>query len=267
MRLYYSMKLYFKYISLLLKSQLQYKASFLMTVAAQFCQPFALFAGIYLLFERFGNIQGWTLYEVFLCYSVVGVCFSSSTCFARGFDIFPGMMIRDAAFDRVLVRPRGTVLQVLGAGFDLKRIGHWLQSLIVLGIAIAGIDIAWDVPRVLTLINMLIGGSVIFTGVYMLQATAAFWTIDTLEFANIFTHGIKEHASYPLDIFPRWITVFFTFVVPFGAINYLPLRYLLGRTGGAGWVYPCIPLAGALFIIPCVWAWRYGVGKYSSSGS
>jgi len=259
-------KLYIKYITLLLKSQLQYRASFLMTVAAQFFQPFTLLAGIYFLFERFGDIRGWTLYEVFLCYSVVGVCFSSATCFARGFDVFPGM-IRNAAFDRVLVRPRGTVLQVLGAGFDLKRVGHWLQALIVLCVAIYGIDISWDIAKAVTLINMLICGSVIFTGVYMLQAAAAFWTIDGLEFANIFTHGIREHASYPLNIFPKWISVFFTFIIPFGTINYLPLQYLLGKINGSGWLYACIPLAGALFIIPCVWAWRFGVSKYSSTGS
>jgi ABC-2 type transport system permease protein len=260
------MKLYFKYVSLLLKSQLQYKTSFFITAAAQFFMPFALFGGIYFLFQRFGNIQGWTLYEVFLCYSVIGVCFSCSTCFARGFDILPNL-IKNATFDRILVRPRGTVLQVLGSGFDLKRVGHFLQSLIALIIALIGIDISWSFAKVFTLVNMLICGGIIFTGVYMLQAAVSFWTIDALEFANIFTHGIKEHASYPLSVFPKWITVFFTFIVPFGTINYLPLQYLLGKTDGAAWLIPCIPLAGALFILPCARAWRYGVSKYSSAGS
>jgi len=237
-----------------------------MTVITQFIQPFALFAGIYLLFQRFGDIQGWTLYEVFMCYAVVGLCFAASTCFARGFDSFDGM-IRTASFDRVLVRPRGTVLQVLGASFDLKRIGHFLQSVIVLDIAIIGADISWDIARAVMLVNMVIGGSVIFSGVYMLQAAAAFWTIEALEVANIFTHGIKEHASYPLNIFPKWITIIFTFVIPFGTINYIPLQYLLGKIDGSGWLYAFIPLLGSLFIIPCMFAWKFGVRKYSSAGS
>ena len=260
------MKLYAKYISLLFKSQLQYKASFFMTVLTQFIQPFALFIGIYLLFERFGSIQGWTLYEVFMCYSIVGICFAVSTCFARGFDVFDNM-IRTASFDRILVRPRGTILQILGANFDLKRAGHLLQAAIVLIIAIIGADISWDFARIVTLINMVFGGSVIFSGVYMLQAAAAFWTIETLEVANIFTHGIKEHASYPLNIFPRWITVIFTFIIPFGTINYLPLQYLLGKIDGIGWLFAIVPLLGALFILPCVFVWRFGVRKYSSAGS
>ena len=260
------MKLYARYISLLFKSQLQYKASFFMTVLTQFIQPFALFIGIYLLFERFGSIQGWTLYEVFMCYSIVGICFAVSTCFARGFDVFDNM-IRTASFDRILVRPRGTILQILGANLDLKRAGHLLQAAIVLVIAIIGADISWDFARIVALINMVFGGSVIFSGVYMLQAAAAFWTIETLEVANIFTHGIKEHASYPLNIFPRWITVIFTFIIPFGTINYLPLQYLLGKIDGISWLYAIVPLLGALFILPCVFVWRFGVRKYSSAGS
>jgi len=221
------MKLYLKYISLILKSHLQYKASFIMIAVSQFFAPFTAFAGIYFLFRRFGNIQGWTMFEVFMCFAVVGACFSVSTCFARGFDVFANM-IRTASFDRILVRPRGTVLQILGSNFDLKRIGHLLQSIVVLAIAIKGVNINWDPARILMLFNMIFGGTVIFTGVYMLQAAAAFWTIEALEVANIFTHGIKEHASYPLNIFPKWITVFFTYIIPFGTINYLPLQYLLG---------------------------------------
>jgi len=246
---------------------MQYRASFIMMAAGQFFTPFSLFTGIYFLFGRFGGIRGWTMYEVFLCFAVIGSGFAVAECFARGFDKFPNM-IRTAAFDRVLVRPRSTVLQVLGCDFDLKRIGIFISNMIVLAYAISGAEIDWNPARVVTLVNMIISGAAIFSGVYMLQAAAAFWTIDALEIANIFTHGVKEHASYPLDIFPKWITVFFTFVIPFGTVNYLPLKYLTGRTGdGSGRAYALIPLAGAMFIAPCALAWRLGVKKYSSAGS
>jgi len=176
-------------------------------------------------------------------------------------------MIRTASFDRILVRPRGTILQILGASFDLKRIGHFLQAVLVLILAIIGADISWDFAKIIMVVNMIAGGSVIFSGVYIVQAAAAFWTIEALEVANILTHGIKEHASYPLNIFPKWITVIFTFIIPFGTINYLPLQYLLGRINGVGWLYAFLPLLGALFIFPCLLAWKLGVRKYSSAGS
>lgn len=260
------MKLYFKYVKLLLKSQTQYKASFIMLLAAHFFNPVIMFAGVYLLFERFGNIQGWTMFEVFISYAIIAMCFAIAECFARGFDLFPNM-IRTASFDRVLVRPRGTVLQVLGSGFDIKRIGAFIFSVVVLIIAIIFGDINWSFAKIIMLINMIFGGSVIFSGIFMLQATISFWTVDGLEFANIFTNGIRQHAVYPLNIFPRGITIFLTFVIPFGTITYFPLQYLHGRIDGLSWLYAFMPLIGALFIIPCIFAWRYGVSKYKSAGS
>ena len=260
------MELYVKYIALLLKSQLQYRASFAMTVFTQFLTPFTAFAGIYLLFERFGNIDGWTAYEVFLCFAIMGASFSISTCLARGFDIFPNM-IKNAGFDRVLVRPRGTIIQVLGSGFDLKRLGHLIQAIVVLIIAISGIKINWDIIKILTLINMIVGGAFIFSGVYMLQAALAFWTVEGLEIANILTNGVREYASYPLNIFPKWITRFFTFIIPFSLVNYLPLKSLLGHICDSHMFYMLLPLIGVLFIAPCLLVWSLGVKHYSSTGS
>ena len=78
------MRLYFRYIGLLLKAQLQYRASFAMAIFTQFLTPFTALAGIYLLFERFGSIAGWSAYEVFLCFAATGASFAVSTCFARG---------------------------------------------------------------------------------------------------------------------------------------------------------------------------------------
>jgi len=245
---------------------MQYKASFAMMAVTQFIQPVALFAGIFLLFERFGNVQGWTVFEIFMSYAIIGMCSAVAMCFARGFDVF-ATMIRTASFDRIMVRPRGTVLQVLGSGFDVKRIGHFLLSVIVLIIAIAGVDVQWDLARAIMLVNMVIGGSIIFAGVHMLEATAAFWTVDGLEFASIFTYGISQHAIYPLNIFPRGIIIFLMFIIPFGIVTYLPMQYLLGKIYGIGWLYAVMPLAGVLFILPCLLAWRVGVRRYSSAGS
>ncbi len=260
------MGLYLRYIRLLLKSQLQYRASFAMTVLTQFLTPFAAFFGIYLLFERFGSIEGWTVYEVFLCFAIIGASFSTSTCIARGFDVFPNM-IKNAGFDRFLVRPRGTIIQVLGSGFDIKRIGHLIQAIIVLIIAISGVKISWNIIKIFTLVNMIIGGACIFSGVYMLQAALAFWTVEGLEIANILTNGVREYASYPLDIFPKWITRFFTFIIPFSLVNYLPLKALLGHYSEHLIFYMLLPLVGILFIFPCILAWNFGVKHYCSTGS
>lgn len=260
------MKLLTRYMSILIKSEMQYKASFVLLSIAQFFVPFLTFIAILLLFQRFSSIAGWTLYEVALCYAVIHVGFSLSGSLARGFDTFANLIIR-GDFDRILVRPRGTIVQVMGSRLDFYRIGRLMQSILVLAYALFELNITWDMYKIITLVLMMISGTVIFTGIYMLGATMCFWSVEGLEIVNLFTDGGREISQYPLSIYHKWIRNFFTFVIPFATVNYLPLMYVLGKTPAANPTYMLIPVAGMLFILPCILIWNFGVAHYKSTGS
>jgi ABC-2 type transport system permease protein len=232
----------------------------------QFFIPFLVFVSIFLLFERFPNIGGWSLYEVALCYSIIHMAFSLSECFARGFDSFSSLVV-NGDFDRILLRPRSTTLQVLGSKYEFTRIGRLAQSVIVLVYSLANLNIPWDLYKVITMVLMVMSGVFIFTGIYMLGASLCFWTIEALEVVNIFTDGGREMSQYPLSIYKDWVKKFFTYVIPFGTINYLPLMYILNKVQGNKVLYMITPLWGMLFIIPCIWIWKLGVRHYKSTGS
>jgi ABC-2 type transport system permease protein len=245
---------------------MQYRTSFWLLSLGQFFIPFTVFAGLYFLFERFGQIKGWQFFEVALCFAVIHLAFSLSECFARGFDNFSTLVVK-GEFDRILVRPRSTFVQVLGSKFEFTRFGRLVQSSLVLVWALANLTIDWSPIKVFTLLFMVISGVFIFTGIYMLAATMCFWTVQGLEIANIFTDGGREMAQYPLNIYEKWVTRFFTYIIPFGAVNYLPLMFLLGKTEGNELLYLLTPVAGSLFILPCFFIWQFGVRHYRSTGS
>ncbi|MCJ8007850.1 ABC transporter permease [Lederbergia wuyishanensis] len=260
------MSLYFKYLHILFKSQMQYRTSFWLLSFGQFFIPFSVFAGLYFLFERFGQIKGWTFFEVALCFAVIHMAFAISECFARGFDSFSSL-VRNGNFDRLLVRPRGTIIQVMGSQFEFTRFGRLIQSVIVLAWALSNLSIEWSFVKVCVLILMIVSGVFIFTGIFMLAATLCFWTIQGLEVVNIFTDGGREMAQYPLNIYHKWVTKFFTFVIPFGCVNYLPLLYVLGRSEGQSIINMLAPVVGIVFILPCLLVWQFGVKHYRSTGS
>jgi ABC-2 type transport system permease protein len=260
------MKLYFKYLSILFKSQMQYRTSFWLLTLGQFFIPFSVFAGLYFMFERFGQLKGWSFYEVTLCFAIIHLSFSLSECFSRGFDAFSSL-VGSGDFDRLLVRPRSTGLQVLGSKFEFTRFGRLIQSSIVLVAALINLPIVWSLAKVITMVFMVASGVMIFTGIFILAATLCFWTIQGLEVANIFTDGGREMAQYPLNIYQKWVTVFFTFVIPFGCVNYLPLLFILDRADGNDVLYMLTPLAGFLFLLPCLLVWQLGVRHYRSTGS
>lgn len=258
------MKLYFKYLSMLFKSQMQYKVSFFMTTLGQFLVSFTEFLGVYFLFSRFHEVEGFTLPEVMICFAVVLVSFSVSECFVRGFDVFP-RLIRSGDLDRILVRPRNVIFQVLTSNMDFSRVGRFLQAVFMLIYAIPVCGVVWSWDKVLTLVLMIIGGIAVFSSLFVLYAGISFFTIEGLEFMNIFTDGSKEFGKYPMSIYGDGVLKFLTYVIPIALFQYYPFLYLVGRTDRMG--YSFLPLLCFLFFIPCYGFFCFGMKKYQSTGS
>lgn len=258
------MKLYFKYISMLLKSQMQYKTSFFMTVLGQFLVSFTDFLGVYFMFSRFNHINGFSFSEVLICFSVVLMAYSTSECFVRGFDVFP-RLIRSGDLDRILARPRNVIFQVLTSNVDFSRLGRFTQAVLMLAYAIPTSGVVWTRDKVLTLILMLIGGVTVFSSLFVLYAGISFFTIESLEFMNIFTDGSREFGKYPISIYGEGVLKFLTYVVPIALFQYYPLLYLVGRSDNIGLIF--LPLLGFVFFIPCYAFFCFGLRKYQSTGS
>lgn len=258
------MKLYFKYFSIHMRSQMQYKISFLLTTCGQLLTSFSTFLTIYFMMSRFHAVEGFTYSEVLLCFGIVLMAFSTAECFARGFDLFPGM-IGNGEFDRAMVRPRSVMFQVLASKIEFSRLGRLIQGAIVFIYALATCGIFWTVPKICTLIFMLIGGVATFTALFIIYASFCFFTLDGLEFMNIFTDGGREFGKYPFAIYGKNVLRFFTYIIPLALFQYYPLLFLLGRSGNM--LFMVLPLVSMLFLIPANAFWRFGIRRYKSTGS
>ena len=140
-------RLYFRYLGVSIRSQMQYRASFVMLAVGHFLVTGSEVLGIWALFSRFGSLRGWRLAEVALFYGLIHVAFAIADAVGRGFDLFPGM-VKSGDFDRLLLRPRSTALQVGSRELTLMRVGRLAQGLLVLLWASAALDLHWSVGRV-----------------------------------------------------------------------------------------------------------------------
>jgi ABC-2 type transport system permease protein len=259
-----TISLYFMYISAILRSSMQYKISFLLMIIGRFLIAFNSFLGIYFLFSGFTEIKGYTYGDILLCFSVIQMSFSLSECIASGFCAFSGIVKR-GEFDRILLRPCSPILQVLGTRFELGRIGPMITAVIMLVVGINNSHIQWTIGRVMTLLLMLLGGTLLFSGLFMIGATICFFSIEESGSINILTYGAKEHGKYPFDIYGKGMMRFCTFVVPYTLVQYYPLQFLLGKSDN--WLYALYPLGTVIFIYICYGFWRFGMRHYQSSGS
>lgn len=259
-----SINLYIHYISIIVKSMMQYKTSFLLSATGQFLISFNAFLGMFFMFQRFPEVQGFTYNEVLLCFSVILMEFSIAEMFARGFDTFPGT-VKSGDFDLILVRPQSEIVQILGSAFELTRIGRMLQAVVMFTYGILKCEIIWDFKKIFTLVFMLIGGQCVFSGLFLIYAALCFFTLDGLEFMNVFTDGAREFGKYPIGIYGKKMLLFTTFFVPYALIQYYPLLYILEKKTDLYLIF--LPLAACLFLIPAMLLWKLGVKHYKSSGS
>jgi ABC-2 type transport system permease protein len=252
------------------KGQLAYPGSTLLLSIGQFLATIIDVGAIWLLFDRFGAVRGWKLGEVCLFFGMVSVSFTIADFLSRGFDVFGTEFVRTGAFDRILLRPRSAALQLIGHEFRLTRVGRLLQGIALIAIATLSLKLTWDAHALVLAAWTISGGVALFFGLLVLQAVLSFWTVESLEAVNALTYGGVQAAQFPLSLYPGWFRGFLTFVVPLGCVAYFPVLAILGKpdpTGAPDWVLPLTPAAGFVFLAASFWAWRFGVGKYTSTGS
>lgn len=257
------LSLYIRYLAISMRAQLVYRATFAMKTIGHLLVTGIEFFGIWALFARFGSLGGWKLHEVALLYGMVDIAFSLAAGFGRGFDKL-GSLLKAGDFDRMLLRPRSVVLQLLGFELQLMRIGRFTQGLIVLGWA--STFLAWTPATVALLVVSIIATACLFLGIVVLQATSTFWTIETLEVWNAFTYGGNYAAQYPMSIYRRWFQRFFTAVIPLALASYYPARAILGRDE-LGPLQALGPLAGFAFLAAMLGVFRLGLRRHASTGS
>lgn len=258
------MKLYLKFFSMHLKSRMAYKKSFFFSVIGQFLTSFTSFLVVWFLFERFNKVKGYTISECLLCAGVIAITFALAEMFFRGFDSFQGI-IGNMQFDRMMLRPRGLIFQTMCHTIEFGRIGRILQGLMMLAYGIFVSPVIWTPDKILVLVLMIAGGTALFAALFILHASVCFFTIEGIEFMNVFTYGAREYGSYPVNVYGSGVLKFCTYLIPYALVQYYPMLYLLGRTENIA--YGLLPVAAAWFLIPSLALWKFGVRKYKSTGS
>lgn len=258
------MSLYIKYFNVHLKRQMQYKASFIMSFISNLIVFFTYYFSIICLFDKFNNIKGFTLYEILLTFSIAQFGFAFCEVFFRGLDQFDDLMVA-GDFDRILLRPRGILHQLMCEETSLVRFARLLENVIIMVIAIIKIDVNWNVSKVFVLILMIISSVILCLSIFILAGSYCFITIKGLEFRNLILYSSKEIVQYPIGVFGKSLIIIFTYIIPFAFVNYYPLLYILGKTKNILFIFS--PFITFIYLLLSIIIFYKLLKRYTSSGS
>ncbi len=259
------LKVYGSLIRMHLLTGLEYKGWWLMVLQVMFVVISDPVATVF-LFSRFGSIGPWTMERIMLIYAIAVTSFGIAESLCRGFDYFPWKMIRTGDFDRLLLRPRTLFTQVAGSYFHIHRLSRVAAGLAVIFWSLSRQGISLDAAGGVILLLALLGGTLMYAGVFVFSSGVAFFTIKALDWIYIFTNASYQVTRCPIDFMPKALYRAFTFFLPMLLISYYPASAACGW-GEAAWKgYLALP-AGGLFLLVSLMVWRIGVRHYQSTGS
>ena len=262
--------IYFRLIGASLRSQLQYRASFLLDALGAFLATFVEFAALALAFGRFGGLGGWSIWQIAFLWGLTEAAFGLMDMLFSGFDPASfSQHVRRGTLDQILLRPVNLIVQIFASEFVLRRVGRIFEGALIFALAAANLNLDWT-PLKIAYLPIVVASAVAFYGaLFVAGATASFWTTEALEVVNIFTYGGTTMASYPMTIYGDWLRRIFTYVVPTALIIYYPALFffdLPDPAGLPGWVSFLAPLAGFGLLGLSFLAFRLGLRRYASAG-
>ena len=128
-------------------------------------------------------------------YGMVNIAFAIADAITTGFDKFGTLYVRTGDLDRLMLRPRSLVVQLLVHELALRRVGRLLQGVVVLIYGLYSLGIGLNMLLLLQILLTLSGTVCFFTALFVFQATLSLWTVESLEIMNTLTYG----GAVPID--------------------------------------------------------------------
>jgi ABC-2 type transport system permease protein len=221
--------------------------------------------GLLVLFGQVEQVRGWDLPAAL---ALLGIYLTlgglRSLVFGPSLDSLAGMDgdVWTGRLDYTLLRPVSTQL--------LASVRRW-QPLALLdllpGVALIAAAF-WQLRLELTAVDAIafvvaLGAALLILYALLLGATALiFWAPGVL-FTWIFD-SIFQMARYPLGLYPGWVRLLLTWVVPIGLITTVPAEALMGRLDG--WLLLAAVVLALLLTLGTSLLFRRALCRYESVG-
>jgi ABC-2 type transport system permease protein len=142
--------------------------------------------------------------------------------------------MRDGSLDYTLLQPAPSLFLV-----TFSRIIIWRAADLVLAVVllIVGLTLSGDTVTPVSLLSfgaLLAGGMAIFYSLWVVMMAVTFWFI---KFDNNVTilQALLEAGRYPATVYPPWLRLIVTFVVPIAVTTTVPCRRCAASWGRGRW--------------------------------
>ena len=172
--------------------------------------------------------------------------------------------IRDGSIDYTILQPVNSLFLVTFSRITVWRIWDLVLAIILI---VVGINMTGDVTtplNILTFILLAITGTLIIYSLWVVLIALTFWFT---KFDNNVTilQALMDSGRYPATVYPAWLRIIVTFIIPIAVATTIPLQALRGELG------PSQILLFVVISIVSFWVatkvWKRGLKQYSGASS
>lgn len=245
-------------------NELQYRVNFFLQLFQSLLALGTALAVLALVFRYTNELGGWSPYELL---AVMGVHIAMGGVI--GTAIQPNMQrliadIREGTLDYTLTKPEDAQLLVSGREFRIWRSVDILVGAAVVVAAVVGLDRGVGPVEALAFVATITLGAVMIYCFWLVITVGAFWIVR-MEFIVELFDGVYQAGRWPVTIYPGWLRLGFTFLVPLAFAVTVPAEAVTGRLslptllGAAGFTL--------VLLVATRWWWRTALRHYSGASA
>jgi ABC-2 type transport system permease protein len=260
----YFLKLLSTFFKVNVQMSLAYRADTLVSILLNLMWLGWELLGLSIIFNNTETLGGWGFGELI---ALLGVFRLINTLMIA--LIWPNtekfnQSIRDGSMDYTILQPVSSMFLV-----TFSRINVWRGWDLILAtvLIVIGINMSGDVTTplsVLTFILLTVSGAIVIYSLWIVLIALTFWFT---KFDNNVTilQALLDAGRYPVTVYPVWLRIIVTFVIPIAVATTVPLQALRGELN-----LPRVILFVVVSIVSFLVAsrvWKAGLKQYSGASS
>jgi ABC-2 type transport system permease protein len=260
----YTFKLLATLIKLNIQQELAYRADAIVNILVNLMWLGWELLSLSILFSNTTTLGGWGPGELI---ALLGVFRLVNTLMAA--LIWPNTEkfnagVRDGSLDYTFLQPVNSLFLISFTRIIIWRVWDIALATVLI---VAGISMSGGGATPLSLVSFLLlvaSGAAIIYSLWIVMIAFTFWFV---KFDNNVTilQALLEAGRYPATVYPPWLRLIITFVVPIAVATTIPLQALRGDL--SEWQVLLFLGVGVASVLVASRVWKAGVRRYSGASS
>ena len=245
-------------------NELQYRANFLIQLLQSAVAVGTALVVLALVYSHTEELNGWSQPELLV---VMGIQILLGGVIRT--TIQPNMQrlmeeVRDGKLDFALTKPEDSQVLVSIREVRIWQVVDVVSGAAVLAYGVSGLERGVSISDALLFLAMLGVGAITIYCFWLIVATLAFWVVDTWSIMELLD-GVYQTGRWPVSIYPLWLRLGVTFIVPIAFAITVPAEALTSRLEW-GTIALAVGFSATLFVVTRYW-WRFGLRRYSGASA